>query len=522
MSQENQSQTRNEGGQRHQGNNNQNRNQNRNRNRNKNRNRHSNSTPRNGNNQNSQRGPRKQGNKNRQGGGRNNQSRNPQQKRTRQPLPLTFWEKILKFFHLYKAPTRPPRRSSTKTEPKAKLRIEKTPKTNTRNAKGRSDRRKDRTPTPVETPRLYLGNLSYDADEAALEELFKGVGTVRSVEIVYNRHTHRSKGFGFLEMQSVQEAKRAVEELHDKPFMGRNLVVNGANNKPFEKREPSERKPRQPRTNNNEKPRGEKRDRPGSPARLHVGNLSADVDESALEELFKGIGNVRRTEVAYNRETHQTKGFGFVEMQKTEDAKRAIEVLHDQPFMGRKIQVSEAGKRSSKDPGETPSPSTENKEISSISPTPSTPEPKAEEPSTNQTTTPESTEPTPNAEKEETTTPSSQTNEVLTPSSDESVVEPTSSAVEPTSSPVESKDSSVETTSSATESTESASSTIEPSTPFAEPADSFAEPTNAFAETAPTTEPLEPFAEPQNTPSVSPTTQKSSEAKDSPVKTTAE
>jgi len=129
MSQENQSRPRNEGGQRRQGNN-PNRNQNRNRNRNKNRNRHSSSNPRNGNNQSSQRGPRKQGNKNRQGGGRNNQSRNPQQKRTRQPLPLTFWEKILKFFHLYKAPTRPPRRSSSKTEPKAKLRIEKTPKTN--------------------------------------------------------------------------------------------------------------------------------------------------------------------------------------------------------------------------------------------------------------------------------------------------------------------------------------------------------------------------------------------------------
>ncbi|NNJ43044.1 MAG: RNA-binding protein [Akkermansiaceae bacterium] len=84
----------------------------------------------------------------------------------------------------------------------------------------------------METPRLYLGNLSYDATEHDLEDLFKGVGSVRSVEIIYNRQTHRSKGYGFIEMLHVDEAKRAVEVLHDQPFMGRNLVVNGATNKP--------------------------------------------------------------------------------------------------------------------------------------------------------------------------------------------------------------------------------------------------------------------------------------------------
>jgi len=84
----------------------------------------------------------------------------------------------------------------------------------------------------VDTPRLYLGNLSYDTTEHDLEDLFKGIGTVRNVEIVYNRHTHRSKGYGFLTMLSVEDAKRAVEILHDQPFMGRNLVVNGAKAKP--------------------------------------------------------------------------------------------------------------------------------------------------------------------------------------------------------------------------------------------------------------------------------------------------
>ena len=83
-------------------------------------------------------------------------------------------------------------------------------------------------PIPVETPRLYVGNLSYDANEQDLEELFKGFGSVRTVEIVYNRRTHRSKGYAFVVMHHLDDAKRSVDVLHDQPFMGRKMIVNGA------------------------------------------------------------------------------------------------------------------------------------------------------------------------------------------------------------------------------------------------------------------------------------------------------
>lgn len=87
-----------------------------------------------------------------------------------------------------------------------------------------------RTPEVVEvtSPRLYVGNLSFDAGESDLSDLFNGVGSVQNVEIVINRHNMRSKGFAFVQMQSVDEAKRAVSELHDKEFMSRKLVVSGA------------------------------------------------------------------------------------------------------------------------------------------------------------------------------------------------------------------------------------------------------------------------------------------------------
>jgi RNA recognition motif-containing protein len=80
----------------------------------------------------------------------------------------------------------------------------------------------------VSSPRIYVGNLSFDATEGDLFELFNGVGSVQNVEIVSNRHTQKSKGFAFVQMQSIDEAKRAVAELHDKDYMGRKLVVSGA------------------------------------------------------------------------------------------------------------------------------------------------------------------------------------------------------------------------------------------------------------------------------------------------------
>jgi hypothetical protein len=97
---------------------------------------------------------------------------------------------------------------------------------------GRTPRppREPRKPEVVEVtnPRLYIGNLSYDATETDLEEIFNGVGRVVSVEIVTNSRTQRSKGYGFVEMGSTEEAKRAVETLHDKEVMGRKMVVSGA------------------------------------------------------------------------------------------------------------------------------------------------------------------------------------------------------------------------------------------------------------------------------------------------------
>lgn len=87
----------------------------------------------------------------------------------------------------------------------------------------------------VTNDRLYVGNLSYDASESDLFELFNGAGRVKNAEVVVNNRTQRSKGFAFVTMMSIDEAKKAVAELNGKDFMGRPLVVGGA--KPLEARE---------------------------------------------------------------------------------------------------------------------------------------------------------------------------------------------------------------------------------------------------------------------------------------------
>jgi RNA recognition motif-containing protein len=79
----------------------------------------------------------------------------------------------------------------------------------------------------VETPRLYIGNLSYETSESDLFDLFSQVGTVNNVEIVRDGRSN-SKGFGFVEMGELETAKAASEKFHRTDFMGRQIVVAGA------------------------------------------------------------------------------------------------------------------------------------------------------------------------------------------------------------------------------------------------------------------------------------------------------
>src|SRR5881296_1611229 len=82
--------------------------------------------------------------------------------------------------------------------------------------------------------KLYVGNLTYGVTDATLLQMFEPHGTVQSAQVIMDRDTGRSKGFGFVEMGSDQEAQAAIQALNGKEVDGRSLTVNEA--KPREDR----------------------------------------------------------------------------------------------------------------------------------------------------------------------------------------------------------------------------------------------------------------------------------------------
>jgi RNA recognition motif-containing protein len=82
--------------------------------------------------------------------------------------------------------------------------------------------------------KLYVGNLSFNTDEQQLQQLFSTVGEVTSVNLIRDRETGRSRGFGFVEMASADQGRAACEQLNQREFEGRRLTVNEA--RPQERR----------------------------------------------------------------------------------------------------------------------------------------------------------------------------------------------------------------------------------------------------------------------------------------------
>jgi RNA recognition motif-containing protein len=75
---------------------------------------------------------------------------------------------------------------------------------------------------------IYVGNLSYDVKEAELQQVMERYGSVSSVKIIIDRERGRSKGFGFVEMPVDSEATKAISELNETEFRGRNMIVKEA------------------------------------------------------------------------------------------------------------------------------------------------------------------------------------------------------------------------------------------------------------------------------------------------------
>ncbi|KAI3825708.1 hypothetical protein L1987_07279 [Smallanthus sonchifolius] len=178
---------------------------------------------------------------------------------------------------------------------------------------------------PPEDAKIFVGNLPYDVDSEQLAQLFQQAGVVEISEVIYNRETDQSRGFGFVTMSCVEETEKAVEMLHRFELGGRYLTVNKA----APKGSRPERVERSPQNI-------------GPSYRVYVGNLPWDVDDIRLEQVFSEYGKVVSARVVYDRESGRSRGFGFVTMSSESELNDAIENLDGQSMGGRAIRVNVA------------------------------------------------------------------------------------------------------------------------------------------------------------------------------------
>ncbi|XP_076884176.1 29 kDa ribonucleoprotein A, chloroplastic-like [Bidens hawaiensis] len=178
--------------------------------------------------------------------------------------------------------------------------------------------------------KIFVGNLPFSVDSAALAGLFETAGNVEMVEVIYDKVSGRSRGFGFVTMSSVEEVEEAVRKFNGYELDGRAIRVNSG--------------PPPPRRE--ESSFGGSRGGGGrsfdNTNRVYVGNLAWSVDNDALETLFREQGNVVEAKVVYDRESGRSRGFGFVTYSSADEVNSAIDSLNGVDLDGRNIRVSAA------------------------------------------------------------------------------------------------------------------------------------------------------------------------------------
>ncbi|CAI5982924.1 unnamed protein product [Closterium sp. NIES-64] len=180
--------------------------------------------------------------------------------------------------------------------------------------------------------KIYVGNLPFNVDSESLAEIFQEAGVVELVEVIYDRDSGRSRGFGFVTMSTPEEAQSAIEKFDGSELGGRMLKVNMP--VPRGERERGAR---------NERPRGDRPRFGGNQGnKLYVGNLSWGMDDMALEDLFAEFGKVLEAKVVLDRDSGRSRGFGFVTLSSDAEVQEAISNLDGADVDGRQLRVNVA------------------------------------------------------------------------------------------------------------------------------------------------------------------------------------
>jgi nucleolin len=170
--------------------------------------------------------------------------------------------------------------------------------------------------------KLFVANLSWSMTEQELYQLFDAAGDVVSVRIPTDRDSGRPRGFAFVEMAAPDAAQSAIQLLHGKMVYDREMVVTIQDE-------------------NKSRPSGGSSSRGASAesSKLFVRNVAYSVTEQDLNELFARAGSVVSVKIPTDRDTYQPKGFAFVEMASTVEAKTAITQLNGTTLGGKALAI---------------------------------------------------------------------------------------------------------------------------------------------------------------------------------------
>ncbi|KAG8501137.1 hypothetical protein CXB51_003227 [Gossypium anomalum] len=204
-----------------------------------------------------------------------------------------------------------------------------------------------------EEGKLYVGNLPYSMTSSELTEIFSEAGSVAKVEIVYDRVTDRSRGFGFVTMGSVDEAKEAIR-LFDGSIQLDYMIIR------FTIEGKSEG--RTVKVNFPEVPRGGEREVMGprirrsytsfidSPYKIYAGNLGWRVTSEGLRDAFASQPGLLSAKVIYEKDTGRSRGFGFISFESAETVESALSAMNGVEVEGRPLRLNMAADRAPRTP----------------------------------------------------------------------------------------------------------------------------------------------------------------------------
>lgn len=168
-------------------------------------------------------------------------------------------------------------------------------------------------PAPFRTPSLYVGDLAPDVNESLLFEIFSAVGPVASIRVCRDAVTRRSLGYAYVNFHQLPDAERALDTMNFSMIKSKPCRIM------WSQRDPSLRR--------------------SGVGNIFVKNLHESIDNKQLYDTFSLFGNILSCKVVTDRETGQSKGYGYVHYETAEAANAAIDKLDGMLIDGQEVQV---------------------------------------------------------------------------------------------------------------------------------------------------------------------------------------